>query len=75
MEAVRSLYGHWTRDVARSRCGLVLTSAGEVDGDLLGTTLPRRTLVPPRPGLAWIIDSTGHRLAQLAQSGGRSPTR
>ncbi len=68
IEAVRSMYGHWTRDVARSRCGLVLTSAGEVDGDLLGATLPRRTIVPPRPGLAWLIDPAGHRLAQLAVS-------
>ncbi len=69
IEAVRTLYGHWTRDVARRRCGIVLTSAGEVDGDLLGATLPQRTAIPPRPGLAWLIDPVGRRLAQVASVG------
>ena len=66
LEAVRVAYGHWTRDVARSRCGLIMTSMGDVDGELLGATLPRRSMIPPRPGLAWIIDQDGHRLVQVA---------
>jgi S-DNA-T family DNA segregation ATPase FtsK/SpoIIIE len=66
LDAVRAAYGHWTREVARSRCGLILTSLGDVDGELLGVTLPRRSLIPPRPGLAWIIDHHGHRLVQVA---------
>lgn len=66
LEAVRSAYGHWTREVARSRCGLIMTSAGEFDGDLLGATLPRRPMIPSRPGLAWVIDARGHRLVQVA---------
>ncbi len=66
LEAVRVAYGHWLRDVARSRCGLILTSTGEVDGELLGATLPRRTIIAPRPGLAWLIDRHGHRLVQVA---------
>jgi S-DNA-T family DNA segregation ATPase FtsK/SpoIIIE len=66
LDAVRAAYGHWVRDVARSRCGLILTSVGEVDGDILGTTLPRRSLVPPRPGLAWLVDGRGHQLVQVA---------
>ncbi len=66
LEAVRVAYGHWTRDVARSRCGLIMTSMGDIDGELLGATLPRRSMVPPRPGLAWIIDQDGHRLVQVA---------
>jgi DNA segregation ATPase FtsK/SpoIIIE, S-DNA-T family len=70
MEAVRSAYGHWTREITRSRCGLVLTSFGEIDGELLGVTLPRRMSIPPRPGLAWLIDGQGHRLVQVA---GRLP--
>jgi S-DNA-T family DNA segregation ATPase FtsK/SpoIIIE len=66
LDAVRAGYGHWVRDVARSRCGLILTSAGEVDGDLLGITLPRRSPIPPRPGLAWLVDGRGHQLVQVA---------
>ena len=66
LDAVRALYGHWTREVARSRCGVLLTSVGDVDGDLLGVTLPRRAAIPPRPGLAWCVDGRGHRLVQVA---------
>jgi S-DNA-T family DNA segregation ATPase FtsK/SpoIIIE len=71
LEAVRVAYGHWVRDVTRSRCGLIMTAPGEVDGELLGVTLPRRTIVPARPGLAWLIDGQGHRLVQVAA---RMPT-
>jgi S-DNA-T family DNA segregation ATPase FtsK/SpoIIIE len=63
---VRSTYGHWTREVARSRCGLIMTAASEIDGDLLGVTLPRRSLVAARPGLGWLVDGSGHRLVQVA---------
>ena len=73
LDAVRSGYGHWTRDVARSRCGLILTAASEIDGDLLGVTLPRRSLVPARPGLGWLVDGSGHRLVQVALD--ESPSR
>ena len=66
LEAVRVAYGHWTREVARGRCGLIMTSMGDVDGELLGATLPRRSMIPPRPGLAWIIDHRGQRLVQVA---------
>jgi S-DNA-T family DNA segregation ATPase FtsK/SpoIIIE len=66
LEAVRVAYGHWTREVVRSRCGLIMTSKGDVDGELLGATLPRRPSITPRPGLAWVIDQDGHRLVQVA---------
>jgi hypothetical protein len=29
-------------------------------------TLPRRPVIPARPGLAWVIDERGHRLVQVA---------
>ncbi|MET0661885.1 MAG: FtsK/SpoIIIE domain-containing protein, partial [Ilumatobacteraceae bacterium] len=70
LDAVRSAYGHWTREIARCRCGVIMTAPGEVDGDLLGVVLPRRTLIPARAGLGWIIDGRGHRLVQFA---GRLP--
>lgn len=66
LEAARVAYGHWTREVARSRCGLIMTSTGDTDGELLGVTLPRRSSIPARPGLAWMVDQRGHRLVQVA---------
>ncbi|HYN32095.1 MAG TPA: FtsK/SpoIIIE domain-containing protein, partial [Ilumatobacteraceae bacterium] len=71
LEAVRAAYGHWVREIARSRCGMIMTSVGEVDGELLGATLPRRSVIAPRPGLGWLIDAQGHRLVQVAA---RMPT-
>jgi len=66
LDAVRVAYGHWVREVTRSRCGLIMTSAGEIDGELLGATLPRRSMIGARPGLAWMIEGRGHRLVQVA---------
>jgi S-DNA-T family DNA segregation ATPase FtsK/SpoIIIE len=71
LEAVRVAYGHWVREVTRSRCGLIMTSTGELDGELLGAVLPRRSMIPPRPGLAWMIDTRGPQLVQVAA---RMPT-
>ncbi len=67
IDAVRAAYGHWLRMVARRRCGLVLTSAGEIDGDVLGVQLPRRPPIAARPGLAWLVDRRGCRLVQIAR--------
>ncbi len=77
LDALRAAYGHWTRELARSRCGVILTAPGEVDGELLGVSLPRRTPVRARPGLAWVIDGGGARLVQLAavRTGAAHPDR
>ena len=65
-DALRQLYGHWTTVVRRSRCGLILTGGSDLDGDLLGVMLPRRTPVPTRPGLAWSVANGRATLTQLA---------
>ena len=65
-DALRQLYGHWTMIVRRSRSGLVLTGGSDVDGDLLGVALPRRTPVPARPGLAWSVANGTIALSQIA---------
>ena len=64
-DAVRSSYGHWTRELAKSRCGLVMSCGGDPDGDVLGVQLPRRPLVAARPGLAWIVDAQPVRQVQV----------
>lgn len=65
-DSMRAGYGHWTAAVRRSRLGLVMAAAGELDGDLLGATLPRRLPIPARPGLAWLIADGDRRLVQVA---------
>lgn len=65
-DGVRSAYGHWTREVARARCGIVMSSRGDSDGDLLGAVVPRRSLIPARPGLGWLVDGGPIRLVQIA---------
>jgi S-DNA-T family DNA segregation ATPase FtsK/SpoIIIE len=65
-DAMRVAYGHWTAVCRRSRLGLVMAAGGELDGDLLGAVLPRRTPIPARPGLAWLVDGRGQSLVQLA---------
>ena len=65
-DAVRSAYGHWTREAAKARCGIVMSSRGDPDGDVLGVDVPRRPLVPARAGLGWIVDDGPLRLVQVA---------
>lgn len=65
-DTLRTMYGHWTAIVRRSRIGLVMTKGSEIDGELLGELLPRRVPVGARPGLAWLFDANGRRLTQIA---------
>ena len=65
-DAVRTSYGHWIREVAKSRCGIVMASRGDPDGDLLSAHIPRRALIPARPGLGWIVDGGAPRMVQVA---------
>ncbi len=66
-DALRQAYGHWTTVVRRSRLGVVLSAGSELDGDLLGATLPRRRPIAARPGLAWLVCNGEVHLAQIAR--------
>lgn len=72
-DALRQLYGHWTTVVRRSRSGLVLTGGSDLDGDLLGVALPRRTPIPARPGLAWSVANGSVALTQIASTPDPTP--
>jgi DNA segregation ATPase FtsK/SpoIIIE, S-DNA-T family len=63
-DVLRGMYGHWTEPIRRSRMGLVM--AGDADGELLATTLPRRCPVAARPGLAWMLGGGEPILVQVA---------
>ena len=65
-EALRQRYGHWTAPLRAGRIGLVATASAYEDGDLLGAVLPRRSPLPPRPGLMWVTDHDGTELVQVA---------
>ncbi|HEY4557526.1 MAG TPA: FtsK/SpoIIIE domain-containing protein, partial [Enteractinococcus sp.] len=42
---LRSQYGHWTKQLSKSRCGVLLQPDVDFDGDLIGVKLPRRAPV------------------------------
>ncbi|MGI8755464.1 MAG: FtsK/SpoIIIE domain-containing protein [Acidimicrobiales bacterium] len=65
-DRLRSRYGHWTREVLAHRTGLLLAPDVELDGDLVGSRLPRRLPLGPRPGLAWRVSGGSEGLVQLA---------
>jgi len=54
-EALRSLYSHWTRTVRQSRAALLLKPDVDLDGDLAGLTLPRRTTVALTTGRGYLV--------------------
>jgi S-DNA-T family DNA segregation ATPase FtsK/SpoIIIE len=66
-EALRQSYGHWTGAVRRSRLGVVMAGATDLDADLLGATLPRWLPVEPRPGLAHLVCDGTVTLVQVAR--------
>jgi DNA segregation ATPase FtsK/SpoIIIE, S-DNA-T family len=68
-DALRSLFGHWTAVLRRSRIGILAAACADIDGDLVGELLPRRRPLPSRPGLAWLVDGLGRRLVQVGAAG------
>jgi S-DNA-T family DNA segregation ATPase FtsK/SpoIIIE len=63
---LRAGYGTWITQLRRSRLGFVMAAAAPADGDVLGAIVPRRPPIPPRPGLAWMVDADAVTLVQLA---------
>ncbi|MFC9201322.1 FtsK/SpoIIIE domain-containing protein [[Kitasatospora] papulosa] len=66
-DALRRAYGHWTQRVRESRCGVLLCPDHDVDGDLLGTELPRHDRMQPLPGRGYLVVdgvATGVQLAR-----------
>ncbi len=65
-DVVRSIYGHWTAGLRRSRLGILLQPDVDLDGDLLGAALPRRQVVAARPGRGHLVVDGRTGLVQLA---------
>jgi S-DNA-T family DNA segregation ATPase FtsK/SpoIIIE len=64
-DRLRGLFRHWTNEVRRSRLGLLLRG-DELDGDLLGAAVPRRSPSPWAAGRGWLVHDDGIELCQVA---------
>jgi S-DNA-T family DNA segregation ATPase FtsK/SpoIIIE len=67
-DVLRSAYGHWTRDVRRSRAGLLFQPDPDLDGELFGVRLPRRQPVAFGPGRAYLVHDGELEVVQVARS-------
>ncbi len=67
VDALKTL-GHWSVGARRSRTGLLLVPDLQVDGALLGVTLPRRPAPPVRPGCGYRVDPGGFEVIQVAHA-------
>jgi S-DNA-T family DNA segregation ATPase FtsK/SpoIIIE len=65
-DPLRSLYGHWTQTVRRSKTGVLLRPNIDLDGDLLGVTLPRRAPVRLGVGRGYLIHNGEWDIVQMA---------
>lgn len=65
-DALRGLYGHWTQKVRQSKLGLLLRPV-DMDGDLLGASLPRRQQVPASQGRGYLVNNGVVELVQAAR--------
>ena len=68
-DTLRSSYGHWTQQVRRSRSGVLLRPDIDMDGDLLGARLPRRTPVPITTARGWLVNDGVGELIQATTIG------
>lgn len=66
-DALRAAYGHWTRALRRSKTGVLLRPEVDLDGELLGVTLPRRSVIGMVPGRGWLVADGGASLIQVAE--------
>lgn len=64
---LRTLYSHWSKQLRKSRCGVLLMPNVDYDGEILGSTLPRRAPVAVTVGRGYIITGGGMDFLQTAQ--------
>jgi S-DNA-T family DNA segregation ATPase FtsK/SpoIIIE len=67
-DAIRSLYGHWTQDIRRSRIGFALRPNLAADGDLWQTQLPRRGPDRFPAGRGYLLADGQTELVQLGRN-------
>ncbi|MCO8277495.1 FtsK/SpoIIIE domain-containing protein [Actinoplanes sp. TRM 88003] len=70
-DTLRGLYGHWTQAIRRSKTGLLLRPSIDLDGDLVGITLPRRSPVTLGVGRGYLVHNGDWDIVQVANSSTR----
>ena len=73
-DTLRSMYGHWTAAVRRSKNGILLRPNIDLDGDLVGVNLPRRSPVPLIVGRGYLAQNGEVQLVQVALGGEGAPS-
>jgi DNA segregation ATPase FtsK/SpoIIIE, S-DNA-T family len=68
-DGIRTGYSHWTRPLRRSKLGVLLRPDVDLDGDILGASLPRRAPVAMVPGRGYVVNSGEAELIQVARPG------
>lgn len=68
-DALRAGYGHWSRELRRHRLGLLLQPAPDLDGELLGARLPRRSAAAMVTGRGYLVRGSEIDLVQVADPG------
>jgi DNA segregation ATPase FtsK/SpoIIIE, S-DNA-T family len=65
-QAAQRAFGGWLRELRKEEHGLLLAPDADVDGDLLGVRLPRRTNPVFPPGRGYLVERGTVELVQVA---------
>ncbi len=66
-DSLRTLYGHWTKEIQRSKAGILLRPNIDYDGELVGATLPRRAPVQMLNGRGYLAHNGELDIVQVAK--------
>ena len=72
-DGVRRQFGLWTQRVRDGRCGVLLVPNHDLDGDLLGTPLPRQHRMAPLPGRGYLVADGAVEGVQLVLAAHHDP--
>ncbi|WP_237207583.1 FtsK/SpoIIIE domain-containing protein [Rothia nasimurium] len=63
-DELRTLYNHWTKNLRKAKCGILLQPNVDMDGDLLGAKIPRKSPVELTQGRGYSVSNGNVKLVQ-----------
>jgi S-DNA-T family DNA segregation ATPase FtsK/SpoIIIE len=66
-ESLRSTFSHWTRSLRESALGVLLQPNLDLDGELLGVSLPRRVPLAMPVGRGFVVNGGELEIVQVAR--------